>query len=134
MNGTIVCILAFNKQYITVHNYTTGVEDDILRISFKHTTNSKSPIKMRGAQFSRCPWYAMTSNIVQGKTIKRMLLDLQYDPVAHGQLHVSCSQVPQASQIRYLTESQRIIHNRAQTLNVVHPLLLSGNEAVVNGV
>ena len=98
MNGTILRVLAFNKQYITVHNYTTGVEDDIPRISFEHTINSKSPIKMRRVQFPLRPRYAMTSNVIQGKTIKRMLLDLQYDPFAHGQLHVSCSRVPQASQ------------------------------------
>jgi PIF1-like helicase len=91
MNGTILHILAFNKQYITVHNYTTGVQDDIPRISFDHTINSKSPVKMRRAQFPLRPRYVMTSNIVQGKTIKCMLLDLQYDPFAHGQLHVSCS-------------------------------------------
>jgi hypothetical protein len=128
MNGTIVRILRFNKQYITVHNYTTGVEDDIPRICFDHTINSKSPVKMRRVQFPLRPRYAMTSNIVQGKTIMRMLLDLQYDPFAHGQLHVSCSRVPQASQIRVLIENERIIHNRARTLNVVHPVLLSRNE------
>ena len=66
----------------------------------------------------------MTSNIVQGKTIQRMLLDLCNDPFAHGQLHVSCSRVPQASGLRALTSSDRIINNRARTLNVIHKVLL----------
>lgn len=125
MNGTIVRVKALNKQYITVHNYTTSLQDDIPRISFRHTINSKSPLKIQRIQFPLRPRYAMTSNIVQGKTIEHMLLDLRHDPFAHGQLHVSCSRVPQASQIRVLTVKERIINNRARTLNVIHPVLLS---------
>lgn len=124
MNGTVLRVLAINNKYITVLNYSTGEEDDIPRISFEHTVNSKSPIKILRQQFPLRPRYAMTSNIVQGKTIQRMLLDLRYDPFAHGQLHVSCSRVPQASGLRVLTSADRIINNRARTLNIVHNVLL----------
>ena len=102
-----------------IDNYTNGLEDDIPWINFKQNINSNSQLKISRHQFPFRPRYAMTSNIVQGKTIEHMLLDLRHDPFAHGQLHVSCSRVPQASQHRVLTFRERIINNRAQTVNVV---------------
>lgn len=124
MNGTVVRIVSMTNKYITVYNYTTGLEDDIPRINFKQNINSKSPLKISRHQFPLRPRYAMTSNIVQGKTIQHMLLDLRHDPFAHGQLHVACSRVPQASQLRVLTYRERIINNRARTVNVVDETLL----------
>ena len=125
MNGTVVRIVSMTNKYITVYNYTTGLEDDIPRINFKQNINSKSPLKISRHQFPLHPRYAMTSNIVQGKTIQHMLLDLRHDPFAHGQLHVACSRVPQPSQLRVLTYRERIINNnRARTVNVVDETLL----------
>ena len=134
MNGTIIRIEVLNKQFITRHNNTTGLQDNIPRISFQHTINSKkSPPKIQRIQFPLRPHYAMTSNIVQGKTIEHMLLDLRHCPFADGQLHVLCSRVPKASQIRVLTVKERIINNRARTLNVIHPVLLSEIEVRGDG-
>jgi hypothetical protein len=126
MNGTIVRIVSMTDKYITVYNYTTGLEDEIPRICFiQHIKNSKSPLKISRRQFPLRPRYSMTSNIVQGKTIEHMLLDLRHDPFAHGQeLHVSCSRVPQASQLCVLTFKEHIINNRARTLNVVNETML----------
>ena len=124
LNGTVVRIVSMTNKYITVYNYTTGLEDDIPWINFKQNINSKSPLKISRHQFPLRPRYAMTSNIVQGKTIQHMLLDLRHDRFAHGQLHVSCSHVPQASQLCVLTYRERIINNRARTVNVVNKALL----------
>jgi hypothetical protein len=124
MNGTIVRIVSMTDKYITVYNYTTGLEDEIPRICFIQHINSKSPLKISRRQFPLRPRYSMTSNIVQGKTIEHMLLDLRHDPFANGQLHVSCSRVPQASQLRVLTFKEHIINNRARTLNVVNKTML----------
>ena len=120
----VVRIVSMTNKYITVYNYTTGLEDDIPWINFKQNMNSKSPLKISRHQFPLRPRYAMASNIVQGKTIQHMLLDLRHDPFAHGKLHVAYSRVPQASQLRVLTYRERIINNRARTVNVVDETLL----------
>ena len=96
----------------------------IPRIYFEEKIPGSDMIVSR-FQFPLCPRYAMTDHAVQGKTLKRVLLDLRQQPFCHGQLHVAISRVRNRNNIRALSLKENISKNKSIVINVVYKELIT---------
>ena len=107
--------------------YTANEVHYIPRIIF-HWKFSGLGMTVERRQFPLRLAYAVTFNKSQGKTLRKVVLDLRTPPFAHGQLYVALSRVSTANHLVVLCDPDAIKHNNNEewitTINVVERKLL----------
>lgn len=123
-NGTVVRILEILNNSVRIFVFKTGKTHYIPKIYFEANIPG-SKMTVSRFQFPLCARYAMTDHAVQGKTLRKVLLDLRQQPFCHGQLHVAVSRVRKGSHIRALSLPENITkEGRTVVVNVVYSELI----------
>lgn len=128
-NGTVVRIVEILSHTVLVYVFKTKKMHYIPKIYFEANIPGSKMVVSR-FQFPLCARYAMTQHGVQGKTLRRVLLDLRQQVFCHGQLHVAVSRVREGDHIRALSLSENIVNNDIENerysvaINVVYKKLV----------